>query len=186
LELLNEALVEVVEVHSRVLARPSALSLGSPESSLWIQMSMPPKLTRFDSAAQALLEMAQGETEARGLPYIDSVSLLLAFLDSPETSTCMILAAAGVNRDALLAAVSECLGQRPLIVGDQPLTAVKDAISRAIDAAGSRGDAPATIDDLSVSLLTGEGGLAIEALRELGLDVTDLARAIEASNLKGG
>ena len=139
-------------------------------------MNEPLLLNRFDQTAALVLQRAQAEATARNLPAIDSVSLLLALLGEPSITAAGVLAGHRIDREAILAAVPGCLGDRPLILADQPVTAVRDAIAKAINGADTRGDALASADELAIALLEGGKGLAIEVLRALGHDPTELAQ----------
>jgi ATP-dependent Clp protease ATP-binding subunit ClpA len=141
-----------------------------------------PAMTRLDTAALALLGHAQREAEALGVPFVTSTTLLLAFLAEPSTAASKALTAAGIERDAVLSAHKDCLGDRPLIFADEPVTVVRDAIASAIDEADRSGVLHATADDLFVGLLIQRAGLAAQLISRLGGDVDTLIREVIAAN----
>lgn len=138
-------------------------------------------LRRFDDQAGRILHRSQREPEALGLSAIVSPALLLALLDEPATSGSRALIAAGLDRDGVLAAMKECLGDRPLVLADRPVTLVTAALERALEEADRRGSALATADDLIAGLLVQRASLAVEVIAHLGGDVDALLQEVSAT-----
>lgn len=137
----------------------------------------------FSEAAQGLLGRAGSEATRLGHPYVRPEHFLLALALERDRRTTEVLARFGVGVDQLRRRVLEALAApKPAThtdgFGDAAST--QSVLDRAIQEANVRGDRQ--IDPVHVLLgLIAEGGAAGEALRGLGVTLSDARAAVARS-----
>jgi len=143
---------------------------------------------RFTKGAKEIVMSAEGEARALGSPSIEAEHLLLAFTGSAASSG---LAAAGLDRDALLRAIeSDFEGSlRAVGVSEETLASAprrrrhrklsfgassRSALERAYVTAKERGDRRIEASHVALGVLAAKRGTVPHVLRSAGFEVAEL------------
>jgi ClpA/ClpB-like protein len=156
------------------LSRAVKLALARRE-----QVGMYP-FDRFSDHAKELLTLAQAEAEKWGHSYIGTEHLLLATFGNPDFHSARVLAALGVERDAVSAAIEKALGGRAIPSRSRlvPTSRTKKVIELAFERCGSTADARVGTHHVLWALAAEGNGIGAHVLADLGVKEDNIALEI--------
>ncbi|MBO0684536.1 MAG: hypothetical protein J2P45_15370, partial [Candidatus Dormibacteraeota bacterium] len=143
---------------------------------------------RFTEQAKAVLTLAQEEAARSHHSYIGTEHLLIALVRQREGLGGRILAALGVELDAVREGVEKTLGQNQRIIVTQiiPTSRVKKVIEIAFDEARRSGHPDVGTHHLLQALLLEGEGVAAHVLRDLGVTLERVRPEVGRQLAEGG
>ncbi|MHB8507198.1 MAG: Clp protease N-terminal domain-containing protein [Candidatus Dormibacteria bacterium] len=130
--------------------------------------------------AARVIAAARVEAEAMGLEHIGTEHLLLGILSEGQSRAARLMLAGGVTLEVARRSIIDApvRTQRILLSDLMPTSRVRTVLDHAAAAARARGDSAATIEDLVRGLLEEKGGLAVQVIEDLGVDIPRLREVL--------
>ncbi|MDY3118817.1 MAG: ATP-dependent Clp protease ATP-binding subunit [Peptoniphilus sp.] len=133
---------------------------------------------KFTEKSQRAMVFAQSEAREQGHSYIGSEHILLGILKEPGGAS-SILGQVGVNYERAKAAIAEIVSPEPGPVTSLAYTPrTKKIFELALEIANELGHNYIGTEHLLLAILREGKGVAVLALRNLGIDITVLERSI--------
>lgn len=132
---------------------------------------------RFSDHAKELLTLAQAEAEKWGHSYIGTEHLLLASFDNPDFHSARVLAALGIQRDRVSAAIERAIGAKTVSSRSRlvPTSRTKKVIELAFELCGNQADSRVGTHHLLWALAAEGNGIGAHVLADLGVKQDHIA-----------